>query len=257
MINTIDKTKVRNRFGRNISTYSREACVQKVMAGELIQKLSIFTNQNFSKVLEIGCGTGFLTNELLQSFQPNNLFVNDLIESVYYEIEKITLAHSYKSWSFLAGDAENISFPGSLDLVVSASAFQWFQDIQLFFSNISNSISTNGILAFCTFGPANFKEIKLILGKSLQYPSLNELNSWLFEPYEIIHSSEQIIPVSFNTPLDILKHIKYTGVNSLGGENLSKNDLLNFQLKYANRFTNNDGSLSLTYHPIYIIARKK
>ena len=55
--------------------------------------------------------------------------------------------------------------------------------------------------------------------------------------------------LEFETPKDVLKHIKNTGVNALSDTRWTKSDLINFEEKYP---INANGKYSLTYQPIYI-----
>jgi malonyl-ACP O-methyltransferase BioC len=253
----INKEKVRKRFEKSIASYNNAAMVQRSIARELIQKIMDLDQGDYSRVLEIGCGTGFLTNELLQFVRPEYYLINDLVESMRGEIENITKLNEFSNWSFISGDAESLSITGTFDLVVSASTIQWFHDIISFFHSAHRILSNKGVLAFSTFGTDNFKEIKSLQQSSLQYPSLGELVSLLSPNFEILHSSEKILQLLFETPMDALKHIKQTGVNAISDKYLNKSTLLNLQTNYSNYFSNPDGTVGLTYHPIIVIAKKK
>jgi len=256
MILTIDKEKVMKRFGRSISSYNGEALVQKRMARKLMQKIMDLGITNHQRILEIGCGTGFLTHELLENFRPGYYMINDLVGTMQFEIEKITLAHEFAHWSFAPGDAEMLTFPGDFDMVVSTSTIQWFQHPASFFSSIVRSMASGSIIAFSTFGKDNFMEIKVLQGVCLKYPSMEELHSWLSSSFEMLHCSEEIIQLHFETPWDVLKHIRHTGVNSISDKHWNRRDLSNFEAKYNELYANPDSSVSLTYHPIIVIARK-
>jgi malonyl-ACP O-methyltransferase BioC len=253
----IDKEKVKRRFGRCISSYNDEARVQKSIVKNLVREIVNLEKTTYHKVLEIGCGTGFLTNQLLQNFRPDYYAINDIVETVQAEIEKITLLHGFTNWSFLPGDAEKLTFPSGFDLVVSTSTVQWFQFPAAFFNSVGRLMPAGGILAFSTFGMENFRETKTLQTVSLKYPSRKELISWLSSSFEIIHCSEEIIRLDFASPRDVLKHIRHTGVNSLSNEHWNRCDLYDFEISYKNFYSNPDGTVSLTYHPIIVIARKK
>jgi malonyl-CoA O-methyltransferase len=257
MNNTIDKEKVRKRFGRSISSYNEVAVVQKKVARELMQKIRDVKTISFSNVLEIGCGTGFLTHELLQYIHPGHYLVNDLVDSMHDEVAKIASVCEFMNWSFIGGDAEKLIFPGSFDLVVSASAIQWFQDIAGFFFSVSKLMEKGNVFAFSTFGPQNFREIGTLQEAHLTYPSREELMLQLSLYFNILHCSEEIIPLGFGTPYDVLKHIKDTGVNAVSDHRWNRHALLNLETSYRRLYTNPDGSVNLTYHPIIMITQKK
>ena len=54
----IDKNLVHKRFAKNLENYNENAKIQKRMAERL---LAFVKNRSPKKILEIGCGTGFLT----------------------------------------------------------------------------------------------------------------------------------------------------------------------------------------------------
>ena len=75
----IDKEIVRKRFGKNWLSYNQHASVQR----EICQKLAGFlaTNEltDFDSLLEVGCGSGLLTNEILKIAKLREYYANDLV----------------------------------------------------------------------------------------------------------------------------------------------------------------------------------
>jgi malonyl-CoA O-methyltransferase len=63
---------------------------------------------------------------------------------------------------------------------------------------------------------------------------------------------EDIISLEFNSPKEVLKHIKNTGVNALSQTIWTKSDLINFEKNYPQT---NQEKFSLTYNPVYIKTR--
>lgn len=253
----LNKNIIHNRFQRSMTSYNREAIVQKKMAAELVSKITALSKAHYARVLEIGSGTGLLTSEFLKKFKPEELIVNDLVESMKYEISGIASKKKIMNWKFIPGDAEKLTFPGYFDLVISSSTFQWFRNIEDFFENINKSMLPGSILAFTTFGQKNLQEIKNIHNTGLQYPSVEQLNTYLSKEFEIIECTERIIKQRFATPMEVLRHIKQTGVNALGNNIRSKGELSNFENNYSSMYANPDNSVNLTYNPIIAIAKKK
>ena len=85
---------------------------------------------------------------------------------------------------------------------------------------------------------------------------LEELEEALRIHYEIVKAHEERICLTFGTPLEVLYHLKHTGVAAVRQQAWTKRNLQDFCDKYARLFS--DGrSVTLTYHPIYIIAKKR
>ena len=168
--------------------------------------------------------------------------------------------------SVLSGDAETIPFPDKSTLITSCSALQWFESPEEFFKRCNTLLHSQGYFAFSTFGKKNMKEIRELTGKGLPYRSKEELEAALSFHFDILYSEEELIPLSFEDPMKVLYHLKQTGVNGLSAQSSlypkhekqawTRRDLQHFCERYTQEFTQGT-SVSLTYHPIYIIAKKK
>ncbi len=249
-----NKDYIRQQFDRHIETYNSNACVQKMICKKLVANLLDYSHDSFHKALEIGCGTGLLTQEFLSHIKVDSYIANDIAPSAQKHINKILCGHP--DWSFISADAENMPFPNGLDLVLSASTIQWFNDISSFIRHAYEALNENGIFAFSTFGQKNYREIKSVLGQGLDYKSLSELQKLLNKYFQIISATEFEHKLHFESPVQTLKHIKYLGVNGIERQFWSRGQLVNFNNEYNRKFRNNGKGVSLTYHPIIIIAKK-
>lgn len=159
--------------------------------------------------------------------------------------------------SFLPCDAETLDFPQGTDLITSCSTLQWFADTERFFARCHHFLSDGGILAFSTFGKKNMREIHTLTGHGLEYLSLDNLKVLLSPRFEILYAEEEIVSLSFGTPLEVLRHLKQTGVTGTEKRVWTRGRLQSFCDEYIRMCGNDDRSVSLTYHPIYVIARKR
>ncbi len=249
----IEKSLIKERFCKSIKTYSEYATVQATIAKRLAQKLKEH-GQEFNTVLELGAGTGFLTRELVEQFKVNSLTCNDLVGDYKPLLESLT---EKTSFSFIEGDLEQTKlFQGSYDLIASASTLQWILELDSLFEKLKAKMNPNAIFAFSTFGQKNMAEIRSILQSGLYYPSLEIVLEIVQKHFSLLHYDEEIHSISFNDPVDVLKHIKRTGVNALFQTHWTKGDLHRFSSQYKESFSS-DNQVTLTYHPMYIIAQKK
>lgn len=247
----VNKELVKKRFEKSLSTYTKNAIVQKQMSDVLLSNLIKHKGIDFNKCLEIGCGSGFLTEKILEGITFEELFVNDIVEN---SLDK-TKFFSDKIKN-LYGDCENIYFPSDLDLVISNATFQWIKDFPALYNKIHLSLKSNGVFAFSTFGKQNLHQIKMITGKSLNYCEKSEIENILNENFEIIFSHSETLNLEFDSANEILNHLKLCGVNSLEIVNWTKNDLKDFIDKYNKLFRNNNDKLILTYKPLHFICAK-
>lgn len=249
-----NKIAIKETFSRNYNTYSHEAIVQAVMADKLIEFIMKFVGKDFNSILEIGCGTGFVSKQISEKFIFSNITCNDLTSIYAHKIKK--LYHKSTNFSFIEGDAEALPKEiNNLNLIVSGSAFQWFHSLENALHNFRQQLHDNGVIAFSTFGQHNFMEVKEITGVGLDYKTKNNIENIIQEDFELIFSSETIQTLHFKKPINVLQHMKKTGVNSLLGNNKTFN-FSNFEKEYSRKFNHTKG-LSLTYHPMYFIAKTK
>ncbi|MCK5871956.1 MAG: methyltransferase domain-containing protein, partial [Methylococcales bacterium] len=72
----MDKTKVKRSFSKAVDSYDAMAALQRTVGLELLQ---LYKVENLSTtVLDIGCGTGFLTGKLLNLSGSQQLIALDL-----------------------------------------------------------------------------------------------------------------------------------------------------------------------------------
>ena len=95
----MNKRLIAERFSKAITTYPKEANVQRQIAGKMIRLLTEHIPSPCSKVIEFGCGTGIYSRMLLQALRPEELLLNDLCPDMKYCCEDLLMK---KQVSFLA-----------------------------------------------------------------------------------------------------------------------------------------------------------
>ena len=254
--NTINKKRIEQQFRKSISTYNKQAYIQDNISKNLINFLTGVCGNKFPHTLEIGAGTGLLTEKLLSDCEIKSLTINDLVPEMQIPLTDICGRHDGTKVQFEMGDAEKIPFPKLCDLIISASTIQWFENLHDFFIKCHTSLNNNGILAISTFGCLNMKEVQCITGKALQYPSIEDYKTILSKYFDILVLEETQLLCYFKTPAEVLHHIKETGVNGIDETRWTKKNLFQFTDEYQ-RFHNTTNGYELSYHPIYIICKKK
>ncbi|MDR0982385.1 MAG: malonyl-ACP O-methyltransferase BioC [Culturomica sp.] len=247
-----DKTEIVRRFGRSKDSYDDNAYVQRIVVdrvGDLVKK---FVPNKPLNVFEIGCGTGMLTKKLKKIPQVNKLLINDLVNDLCV---KTAATNEIAEENIFVGDVEEIDLPPNPDLIISSSVFQWLSRPADTFKRLTAQLSCGGLLIFSTFGKENLKELTEITGNALTYPNRRELENYL-ENCSILYSGEEHHTIWFDNPLEILKHVKRTGVNAVGQKKQwTQGDLEQFVKSYQSCHVSSKG-YPLTYHPIYIVAQK-
>lgn len=238
----IDKERVKRQFCKGFHTYEQEARAQNSVAGYMAHWLR---RHKLGRVLEVGSGTGMLSRRI-RKLAPE-----------HFEMWDLCPAPPYEGADFRCVDAETAIMDAaaeSYDAIVSASAIQWFNSPATFLKHASEALKPGGIMAVGTYTRGNLDEITSLLPASLPLMSREEWLSIIPEAMEVEEVFEYEYPMSFQSPMDALRHLKLTGVNSLGrsgGAVLSVRDLIE-QYKPGT-----DGLWHLTYRPIIIYMQKK
>ncbi len=253
----LNKTLIRQRFGRQLHGYNRHAFIQKKMAWHLADMVTAsLASSEVGRLFEIGVGSAALTDALLHRLRIDRYYANDLVPQCRQMVETVTSLHGVDSAEFLDGDIEALrEIPGDLDVIVSGATVQWLEDMPGFFHRMAGALKPGGVLAFSTFGHDNMQEIRALESVGLHYHTLAEMQGMAGELYEVTGMEEERHQLDFTGPEAVLRHISRTGVNGLDGRAWTKSRHRAFIDRYRRAFSSGDG-VRLTYHTMYCCFRK-
>ncbi len=230
----INKDKLKKRFSKNAKYYDEYAKVQKKMADNLIKIIMDYDIDvyNVKNILEVGCGTGYLTGKLCKCFPNAKIDAVDIAPGM---IEQVKLNEWDNSVNFICSDIEEINIDNKYDLIISNATFQWFNHVDITIKKLISSLNTNGILCFSTFGNKTFIELHQSFEKAREimniiepvtlgqtFYSLNEL----FELCQnvisekstsrkiVIQDTEMLEYEYFDSCIEFLNSIKKIGANN-------------------------------------------
>lgn len=219
-------------------SYEEAALVQNLMGDLLCKLLKDTQKKRFDRVFEFGCGQGTFTRKLQKIITFKDYAKNDILD--YGEDKNVQI--------FDMNDLAEHPLSGEkFDLITSNASLQWLKCDKLF-PTLAKMLNQNGYLLLSSFLEDNFKEIKQSTGLSLDYLSLKEFESKLLKHFKILHLEEKKIPLHFENALELFKHLKQSGVNSLGFYRLNKAFLKKFECEFKNQ---------LSYHFVLILCEKK
>ncbi|CAM4031639.1 malonyl-ACP O-methyltransferase BioC [Paenibacillus alkaliterrae] len=160
-------SSISRQFNRSAAgSYDVHARVQLVMADKLASSLrgrNGAAGAAEPELLEIGCGTGILTEMLLRNWPGSSITALDIaqamIEAAERRIRSIGQPHGIR---FVLADVEAWAFEApqsSFDLIVSNACFQWLRNPHDTLIALRRLLRPGGTLAFATFGPDTFREL--------------------------------------------------------------------------------------------------
>jgi malonyl-CoA O-methyltransferase len=269
----INKTQVIRQFHRHVSTYDAHAMVQLQMAHELAA-LAAENAPHASALLELGCGTGRLTERLLHHWPDARLTAIDIAPAMAQATANRNAAYAARL-NVLVGDAERLpdvlgcAPQPMVDLVASGATFQWFIDPASTVDTLTRYVHPGGIVAFSTFGPDTFRELRAAfveaeteLGlphtpRTLHFPDLSDWVRWFASAGAALRVKEWRVTVTHATPLDFLKSIKKVGANIVRPSNAREHfakQLFNAMSAAYIKQTGTPEGVPVTYHIYYGVA---
>lgn len=249
-------SQVRSAFNKAASHYDKHAFLQKEIATRLDTKLDVIAG-NSKVVVDLGAGTGLLSQNLIKRFPDSQLICLDFAQA--------SLKHNPSNHKICA-DAYHLPLAdNSVDIVVSSLMMQWCPDLKQLFSEIHRVLKNDGLILFSTFGPDTLKELK----KSWSAVD-NEAHVNTFTDMHDI--GDQMLGCGFQSPVmemekltltyqtvtDLLRDLKAIGAQTVStrSRSLMGKDKFQLMIKMYESYRQ-DEKLPATYEVIYGHAWKR
>ena len=233
------KKEVQVAFNSSYKTYDHNAYVQYRVGLSLIKQIP---QENFAKVIDLGCGTGLITEKLLATIMHQEIHACDFASNLL-AIAKARLKDHHVI--FHERDFEEAAYK-NFDLVFANMSFQWSVDFCALLSNIFENLSQNGILSFSMPIHGTFRELPV--GSRNRFLKMKCIEESLRQAgYKILAISTENITIEFSSLLEALKSIKNSGASTI--TNGEKNTVI-FGKKALKRPS------SLSYNIVFCIVRK-
>lgn len=148
--------KVARAFGA-AQAYDSHARVQREVAQALATRIAALPLPPAPRVLEIGCGTGFLTQELRRQGLRGDWLVTDLAPAMVERCRARLGDAAGLAYAVLDGERGPLP-AGPFDLVCSSLALQWFDDAPAALARLGGLLAPGGHLVATTLLPGSFAE---------------------------------------------------------------------------------------------------
>jgi malonyl-CoA O-methyltransferase len=152
---TLDKQAIQRRFERAADAYDTFNVIQREMADLLVEQVE----REPHSILELGCGTGYLTALLHERFPQAE------IEAVDFAPAMVARARQRVPGArFIVCDIEDLEPEYErYDLIASSATVQWLAEPELTLNRLADSLGSDGELQLTTFGPRTFWELDEVL----------------------------------------------------------------------------------------------
>ncbi len=140
------------RFGARAATYDRHAHIQQAVAAALAQLLPA---RVAPRVLEVGCGTGLFTRELLRAYPGGRFVFTDLSQDMI-DLCADQFLNPRAQWAIM--DAEQPDVGRTFDVIAASMTLHWLANPVAAIERLMRKLAPGGILLHATPAPDAFSE---------------------------------------------------------------------------------------------------
>ena len=254
----LDKAQIRRSFANASQSYDAMASLQRRVGRELISKVAL---RREALVLDVGCGTGYFTQQLRDRTLLNNVIALDIALPM---LLKTRQRFSGGAVPLLCADAEQLPIANNcIDGLVSNLALQWCLGLDQLLVDVQRVLRANGQFVFSTFGERALGELKAAWAEVDDYPHVNEFCS-LSELERLLKKAgfvnvqveSKLYQVKYNSVIELMRELKGIGAHNV---NQSRNKKLTtkgqLQALLSAYPIDKDGRITASYEIIYVQAR--
>jgi len=214
-----EKSRIQKHFDAKALCYESSAVLQRNVCKELLQRLDL-TSIKPSVILDVGCGTGWGTQDLLKKYKKAKVISLDLSP------EMLKQTKSKGGWlrkpTLLCADAEEIPLEDeSVDLIFSSLMLQWC-DYKKVFAEFKRLLKPEGLLMFSTFGPDTLKELKKSWEQVDSHAHVNDFTDMHDLGDELIQAGlaepvmdMDLLTLTYQDVMSVMVDLKSIGANTI------------------------------------------
>ncbi|MDB5737659.1 MAG: hypothetical protein JWO65_1327 [Sphingomonas bacterium] len=168
---------VARAFDRAVD-YDRHAGVQRQVAEALAVRIAEQKLPPRPRVLEIGCGTGFLGAALMPRLPGADWLMTDIAPAMIDRAAQRFAGIPGVRFALMDGEAPGVA--GPFDLICSSLAAQWFADLDGALTRLAALLAPGGLLAIATLAEGSFAEWRAahdaagVTSGTPDYPALDD-----------------------------------------------------------------------------------
>ena len=255
----LEQAKTRSGFDRAAQSYDAAAVLQREVGERLLERLDLVRMQP-ERVVDLGCGTGKITEQLLKRYKKAQVTGLDLALSM------VQMTRTKGGWlrrpGGICADVAQLPLkPDSVDMMISNLMLQWCNDLPAVFSELAQALRPEGLLMFSTFGPDTLKELRSSWGQvdgythTSRFVDMHDVGDALLQAgFRDPVVDMEVITLTYADVSGLLRDLKSIGANNAtAGRNrglTGKQRMQSFYQAYE-QFRRADGKYPATYEVIY------
>jgi malonyl-CoA O-methyltransferase len=234
---------IRDHFNRAAHTYDDYCHLQSYVGERLIQQLK--NHLSFAdKILDLGCGTGIVTESLAKQISFCEFHATDIAEQLLTKAQQRLPSAQVYEMDFNALPTQPTH---TFDLLFSNMALHWSTHFFTALSQFKKIAKPKHILAFTIPLSGTLLELKTQFAIR-EFHTAAQIEQFLLQcGYELAYNQQEAIQVAFETPLEALRSIKRIGANYVTHRTHSG--------LRGKSFLTSQAQQQLSYHIGYFIAR--
>lgn len=155
-MNAVHRRQIERAFAA-ASDYDRHARVQRLAARRLAARIAALDLPPAPRVLEIGCGTGFLSEALVEQGLKGEWLVTDISPAMVARCRERIGEAPGRRFAVLDGEYGTPE-TGPFDLICSSLVLQWFDDPRAALDRMREWLTPGGHSIAATLGSGSFVE---------------------------------------------------------------------------------------------------
>lgn len=254
-------SKIAENFSASVDYYYNHAVIQRKVADGLIASLKPWKDIiPAGPILEVGCGTGFISGQLLEEFPDREITISDISEQMLaFTSQRL---NDKDKVTFTVLDVNEFEEQDEqYALIISNFATQWFDDPAMGLDRLVKALKPGGLLLTAFPGNHSFTEwYECCLELGLPFtanalPDVEEIVVKLsLNPVQIDYYENDLFQ-DFDSSLEFFQHIKKIGA----GTSSTGKSLTAKQLRLLTSFWDNkvDEKVKVKWHVVYLAVKKE
>lgn len=239
------KERIKYCFNTAMHTYEDAAWVQRTVAEKLVKRLPKKKNTK-TEILEMGCGTGLLSQQLISHFPAGHFLITDYAENMVSTCKQ--RFQNNDAVEVALQDAEKFSSDKQFDLITSSMTLHWVNDLPACLQELTKYLKPNGELGVAFLGENSLQEWRKLCNQmhitpgTPLFPSLAFLQQHVTE----MQFEKENYAHEYSSLYAFLKSLKNLGAHAARG------DYLPFSSgKLRQLLRSHDHKIKINYEIIY------